>query len=151
MNFSQLIDLYFERSNALQWLWTLYVVIVGGLLAFSSLRQRPDKVTALLVLILFSFFAYKNLGAIHEVTSQRLATLDLIKVYQPYEPSSGERTPELASVRQFRDHVQGTLLPPEWEGVRNFHITSDVVTVLALLAMEWRRMRTKGEREKGQS
>lgn len=140
MNYSQLIDLYFERSNALQWYWTLYVVIIGGLLAFSSLRQRPDKITAALVLILFSFFAYKNLGAIHEVTSQRLATLDLIKVY---EPVGGDLSAEAPLVKQFNDHVRGTLLPPAWEGVRNFHITSDVVTMLALLAMEYRRMKAK--------
>ena len=41
MNYSELIQLYFERSNALQSYWTLYVVIVGGLLAFSSLRKIP--------------------------------------------------------------------------------------------------------------
>jgi hypothetical protein len=140
MNYAQLIDLYFDRSNALQWLWTLYVVIVGGLLAFSSLRQRPDAVTALLVLTLFSFFAYKNLGAIHEATSQRWATLHII---QRYEPAGGEQSPEFMQVKLFRDGVQGTFVPPIWESVRNFHITSDVVTILALLSMEWRRMRAK--------
>ena len=32
MKYDQLIQLYFERSNALQWYWTLYVVVIGGLL-----------------------------------------------------------------------------------------------------------------------
>ena len=47
MKYDQLIQLYFERSNALQAYWTLYVVIVGGLLAFSSLRKLPAAVVGL--------------------------------------------------------------------------------------------------------
>ena len=35
MSYSELIQLYFERSTALQWYWTIYVVVIGGLLAFS--------------------------------------------------------------------------------------------------------------------
>ncbi len=145
MNYSQLINLYFERASALQWYWTLYVVIIGGLLAFSSLRQRPDKITAVLVLVLFSFFAYKNLSAIHEVLSQRNATYDLVQAYQP---TNGENSPEWWSIKQFRDHVQGALVRQEWEGVRIFHIASDIVTVLALCAMEYRRMRAKAEADR---
>jgi hypothetical protein len=42
MTYHDLIQLYFERSNALQSYWTLYVVVIGGLLAFSSIRkERP--------------------------------------------------------------------------------------------------------------
>jgi hypothetical protein len=39
-NYNELIQLYFERSNAVQQYWNLYVIIVGGVLAFSSLRKR---------------------------------------------------------------------------------------------------------------
>ena len=42
MSTTDLVHLYFDRSNALQGYWTLYVVIIGGLLAFSSMRQRPS-------------------------------------------------------------------------------------------------------------
>ncbi len=73
MKYHDLLQLYFDRSNALQWYWTLYVVVLGGLLAFSSLRQRPDHRTAVLVTILYCCFAYKNLGAIGDVTHQPLA------------------------------------------------------------------------------
>jgi len=41
MNYNELIQLYFERSNAMQQYWNLYVIIVGGVLAFSSLRKQP--------------------------------------------------------------------------------------------------------------
>src|SRR5665213_2674804 len=69
MRYSDLIQLYFERSTALQWYWTLYVVVIGGLLAFSSLRVRQDPHTAALVTVLFCLFAYKNLGSIHDTTA----------------------------------------------------------------------------------
>lgn len=132
MTYAELIQLYFERSNALQWYWTLYVVIIGGLLAFSSIRKQPDRLTTLLVTVLFCFFAYKNLDAIHDVTLQRYATLAAIK------QDLSRSTPPTAQVAQF---LEPTLVTPEFEGVRKFHITSDVLTVAAVWAMELRRKR----------
>jgi len=128
MTYDQLVQMYFERSNALQWYWTLYVVIIGGLLAFSSIRKQPDRVTAALVTVLFCFFAYKNLGAIHDVTDQRLAILQMIRQSSP--PEAG--APHYAL-------LEATLHPPEYEGVRNFHVASDLLTILAVWAMERRR------------
>ena len=134
MRYADLIQLYFDRSNALQWYWTLYVVIVGGLLAFSSLRVRPDLITGTLVTVLFVMFAYKNLGAIHDTTDQRLAALRAIREY----PTTGPDAGNAAKVSQV---LEPTLVTPEYEGVRNFHLASDVLTVAALWAMEYRRRR----------
>src|SRR5437868_12904594 len=92
MSYGELIRLYFERSNALQWYWTIYVVVIGGLLAFSSLRQRPDVRTAVLVSVLYCFFAYKNLGAIKDVSMQRFAILDTIKMFTPLSMDTNEST-----------------------------------------------------------
>src|SRR6476659_5310122 len=88
MSYNDLVRLYFDRSNALQWYWTLYVVVIGGLLAFSSLRQRKDTLTALLVTVLYCFFAYKNLGAIHDVSFERYAILSAIKESSPANAAS---------------------------------------------------------------
>lgn len=131
MNLNELIGLYFERSNALQSYWTVYVVIIGGLLAFASLRKQRDLLTTALVSVLFCFFAFKNLGAIHDVTMQRFAVLDAIK-------RSGEVAPGANPAREL---IVPTLVPPEYEGVRNFHIASDALTLAALWAMERRRKR----------
>src|SRR5262245_26282497 len=125
MSYSELIKLYFERSTALQGYWTLYVVIIGGLLAFSSLRQRPDTLTALLVTVLFAFFAYKNLGAIHDVTMERFAILAALK-----DASARAATgPDAPSVQRLRELLEPTLNPPDFPGVRNFHVASDVLTI----------------------
>src|SRR5437868_7099323 len=140
MNYNDLIQLYFERSNALQWYWTLYVVVIGGLLAFSSLRQRPDVVTGVLVSVLYVCFAYKNLGAIRDATFQRFAVLAAIK--ESAGPGQGGgASPDGVPVPRARELLEPTLDPPAYEGVRNFHAASDVLTVAALWAMELRRMR----------
>ena len=81
MNYNELIQLYFERSNAMQQYWNLYVVIVGGVLAFSSLRKQPAAITTALVCILFGLFAYENLDAMKDTTSQRFATIEAIKQF----------------------------------------------------------------------
>ena len=128
MSYSELVQLYFERSNSLQSYWTLYVVVIGGVLAFSSLRTRRDWLTTLIVSVLFSFFAYKNLDAIHDVTLQRFAVLKTLQQTAPDAPANPVHA-----------LLGPTLTPPEFEGVRTFHITSDVLTIAALWAMERRR------------
>lgn len=133
MSYNDLITLYFDRSSALQWYWTLYVVVLGGLLAFSSLRQRPDFRTGILVTLLYCGFAYKNLGAIHDTTLQRIAVLETIKATPA---PAGDMT---TSVLQSK--LMPTIEVPTYESVRNFHVVCDVLTVLALWAMERRRVR----------
>ena len=137
MTYAELVELYFARSNAQQWYWTVYVVVIGGLLAFSSLRQRPDVVTAVLVTVLYACFAYKNLGAIRDVTMERFAILSLIKEAPPAQADA----PAGMDLRRVRDALEPTLNPPDYPGVRNFHVACDVLTVAALWAMEWRRRR----------
>ena len=143
MSYGQLFDLYFSRSNALQWYWTVYVVVIGGLLAFSSLRQRPDRITGILVTILYVCFAYKNLGAIRDVSHERYALLDLIKA----APQASNAAPQTGQeIQGVRDKLLPVLNPPEFEGVRNFHVGCDLLTVAALWAMELRRKRAWAER-----
>jgi len=128
MRYEELVKLYFERSAALQGYWTIYLVIAGGLLAFSSMRKDKDLITGVLITVLFCCFAYKNLDAIHDVIDQRGAAVKLIK--------DTPATPEIAAARQA---LEPTLVAPDYPGTRNFHIFSDVLVLLALWAMELRR------------
>ncbi len=133
MNYSDLLQLYFERSNAMQNYWNLYVLIVGGILAFSSLRKHPAAITTLLVTILFALFAFENLGAMRDCTAQRFALLDSIRQFD----GNGAGT----VVRPVRDRLEPTLNPATYGSVKKTHLTSDVLTILALVAMEFRRRR----------
>ena len=130
MKYNELIQLYFERSNALQAYWTLYVVILGGLLAFSSIRKQPAALTTALVTLLFALFAFKNLDAIHDVTVQRFAVLDAIK--QTDATAGGE-------IQQLRATLEPTLIPASFASVKATHLTADLLTILALWALEYRR------------
>ena len=136
MNYSDLIQLYFERSTAMQNYWNLYVLIVGGILAFSSLRKHPAAITTLLVSILFAIFAYENLGAMKDCTAQRFAVLDSIRQFNGGEAG--------IAVRPVRDRLEPTLTPATWPSVKKTHLTSDILTILALFAMEFRRRRLEG-------
>jgi hypothetical protein len=135
MNYNELIQLFFERSNAMQSYWNLYVLIVGGLLAFSSMRKQPAAITTLIVSILFALFAYKNLDAMYDTTQQRFATLQAIKQFD-----SGGTTP---TAKPVRDLIEPTLNPATYSSARATHVTSDVLTIAALCAMELRRRRLK--------
>jgi hypothetical protein len=130
MKYDELIQLYFERSNALQAYWTLYVVIVGGLLAFSSLRKLPAAVTTLIVTLLFGLFAYENMDAIMTATRQRHATLAAIK-----QSDSSAAT----EIKPVRDLLEPTLTPAAESAVQRTHLVSDLLTILGLWTMELRR------------
>src|SRR4029077_10778844 len=131
MNYNDLIQLYFERSTAMQAYWNLYVLIVGGLLAFSSIRQQPGAISTALISILFALFAYKNLDAMYDTTAQRFATVQAIKQFD----SSGATVP---SSKPVRDLLEPTLTPATYGSVRATHVTSDILTIAALWAMEFR-------------
>src|SRR5260370_36665025 len=96
MNYHELIQAFFERSVALQWYWTIYVIVIGGVLGFSTFRQRPELVTTVLVTLLYGCFAYKNLGAIEATAEERQAILSAIKDY----PLSASGTSDIERVRQ---------------------------------------------------
>jgi hypothetical protein len=136
MNYNELIQLYFERATAMQSYWNLYVIIVGGLLAFSSMRKHPAAITTAIVSILFAVFAYKNLDAMHDTTTQRFAVLDAIKQYD------GTTAP-VATSMEVRNLLEPTLTPATWRSVKATHITSDILTIAALCAMELRRRRMR--------
>ena len=78
----------------------------------------------------YACFAYKNLGAIEDVTAERQAILKAIKEHSSREDN--------ADVKQLREELEPRLQPPDYEGVRNFHVACDVLTVAAFWAMEWR-------------
>src|SRR5947209_2597039 len=136
MNYSELIQAFFERSTALQWYWTIYIIVIGGVLGFSTFRQRPEIVTTVLVTVLYGCFAYKNLGAIEVTLMERQAFLSAIKDY----PASG---PKAADVTRVRDVLEPILPLSEPQGTRYFHLACDLMTIAFLWAKEWRR-RTAG-------
>jgi hypothetical protein len=136
MNYNDLIQLYFERSTAMQAYWNLYVVVVGGLLAFSSLRKQPAAITTLIVSLLFALFAYENLDAMYDTTRQRFATIQAIKQFD----SSGT---DATGLKQARDLLEPTLTPATYGSVRTTHVISDILTIAALWAMEFRRRRLR--------
>jgi hypothetical protein len=133
VTYHDLVQLFFERSNALTWYWTVFIVVIGGLLGFSIFRQQRDFIKTVLITLLFSMFAYKNLDAIHDVTVQRFAVLSLIKEYKG-EANLSQTT---------RDELEPTLgnATLDFASVRNFHVASALLTILTIWAMEWRRKR----------
>ena len=136
MNYNELIQLYFGRSNAMQDFWNLYVLVVGGILAFSSVRKQPAAITTLLIGLLFALFAYENLGAMQDCTAQRFAALAAVK---QFEANGGATT----NPKAVRDLLEPILTPATWQSVKVTHLTSDVLTIAALIAMELRRRRLR--------
>lgn len=132
MNYSELIQTYFERSVALQWYWTIYVLVIGGIVAFSTFRLQRQLVTTILVTILFACFAFKNEGAIEATAEEREAIRAAFKDY----PESG---PDAANVKLVRAKLEPVLPAYDIAGARYFHIVCALLTIAFVWAKEWRR------------
>lgn len=137
MSYSELIQAYFERTTALQWYWTIYIIVIGGILAFSVFRQRPETVTVVFLTILYACFAYKNLGAIEVSLLERQAFLAAITEY-PTDGSNAE------DVKRVRDKLEPILPLAEPTGTRYFHIMCDLLTIAAIWAKEMQRRKHYG-------
>ena len=132
MNYSELIQAYFERSVALQWYWTIYVLVIGGIVGFSVFRQRREFVTTVLITILFACFAFKNEGAIEATAEEREAIRAAFKDYPPTGANA-------ADVKLVRDKVEPTLTAYNIAGARYFHIVCALLTIAFVWAKELRR------------
>src|SRR5438876_3090931 len=132
MNYHELVQMYFERSVALQWYWTVYVLVIGGVLGFSTFRRRPELVITFLVTVLYAAFAYKNLGAIEATAEERESMLSALKAY----PASG---PNAADINRVRDKLEPKMSEYDIAGARYFHVACDVLTIAFLWVKEWRR------------
>jgi len=135
MSYSELIQAYFERSVALQWFWTIYVFVIGGVGGFSIFRQRPQWTTTLLVTILFCGFAYKNLGAIEATAEERQAIRAIIIEY----PDTG---PNAADIQRVREKLEPKMPEYDIAGARHFHWVCDLLTIAFLWVKEWQRRKT---------
>ena len=136
MNYSQLIQMYFERSVALQWYWTIYVLVIGGVLGFSTFRQRPELVTTILVALLYAGFAYKNLGAIEATAVERQAILSAIRQYPETESDA-------PGVKRLRPLLEPAMPDYDVAGARYFHLACDLLTIAFVSAKEWRRRKAE--------
>jgi hypothetical protein len=132
MNYGQLIQAYFERSFALQWYWTVYVLVIGGVLGFSVFRQRREAVSTVLITILFGCFAYKNDTAIEATAEEREAIRSALTQF----PAAGANAADISRVRE---KLEPALPPYDIAGARYFHIACDLLTILFIWAKEWRR------------
>ena len=138
MNYSELIHAYFERSVALQWYWTIYVLVIGGIVAFSTFRLQRQLVTTILVTVLFACFAFKNEGAIEATAEEREAIRAAFKEY----PETGANA---ADIKLVRAKVEPTLTAYDIAGARYFHILCALLTIAYVWAKEWRRETADGK------
>lgn len=122
MEFKDLVALYFERTNAMQALWSIYVTIVLGLLGFLGTVKLRQPRLRIILLLLFAFcgFAYVNCDALRSVTRQRHVAADLIRSFKETDAQK---------------QISHSLDPPRVVSVVAFHLDGDIITVFAILTL----------------
>lgn len=124
MDLKDLVTLYFERTNAMEVLWGLYITIVLGLLGFvGAVKLKAPRLRILLLLsIAFSGFCYVNCVALRDVTNQRIVSADMIRQFKVGSQSD----------HQIQLAISQTLDPTTVSELTWFHVTSDILTVAAI-------------------
>jgi len=135
MRFADLVTLYFQQSSALQTLWIVYIVVIGGLLAVSALRRDPDRIGGVLATVLFLIFAHKNLGSIQDTATIRNATLQGIRQYDISQMQGADN----GGFNAFKNQVLPNLFMQDVQRIGHFHRICAGITVLTLWALQLRR------------
>jgi hypothetical protein len=121
MSFSELVSLYFERSNAVQTFWNFQVTIILALLAFfGTTTSRNKRLLAAILSFGYVVFAIVNLIAITQVTRVRGVTKDLINQWSISDDKSDNQTIKVIH------KIQHTPEPPTVPVVVAMHVTGDV-------------------------
>jgi hypothetical protein len=130
MELKELVAMYFERGNAMQTLWGLYITIVLGLVAFFGAAPVSVKKLSVAGILSLGFigFAVVNEDAIHDITRTRCMTQTIILNYQ-------------AKTQEDRALVEmvKTINPPPVLGTRIFHFTADFFVLAAVWVLTLRR------------
>lgn len=131
MDFKDLVNLYFERSNALQTYWSFYISIVLALLAFfgSLKRSRHNLLLTVFLSISFIVCAAMNLSALWDVTEARLAVKQLI-LTRTFSPPLD---PEVLNA------MRGVLKPATLGWVVGTHLSGDILTLAGIWYLALRK------------
>jgi hypothetical protein len=137
MKFSELVTLYFERFNAEQTLWGIYITIALGILAFFGTLRPSKKATtvALLFSVGFVAFAFVNAMALGYVVNVRAKIYCVVQHYHAHDSSEDQ-----AVIEKVKPTV--TELYSIWMLVI-FHASCDLMVLAAI----WRLAQHSQEKE----
>jgi hypothetical protein len=134
MTLEQLVTLYFERTNAMDTLWSFYITVVLALLAFfgaykGQMSFRKQVLLAAAMSLGFLGFAWQNLGALTETTITRVASRDLILVSAAGDPKAE------GQIEKLRPGIDPTTV----SSLRAVHLGSDALVVFWIWALALRK------------
>jgi hypothetical protein len=143
MKYNDLVQLFFERSNALQTFWTIWVAVVGALLAFCAARRKLGLWMMCILTVGFCLFACVNLFGMRDVSAQRLAAMKAMKDFPPPAESNKEERQSLEAVRKT---IEDSLNPPTVGVVTTFHLLVDLLVLVAIWVISYRKEPAGGSR-----
>jgi hypothetical protein len=132
MNYKDALNMFFERSNAMQTFWNFHITIILALIAFfASIRPNPNlRILKVFVTGAFIAFAIVNLLALTNVADQRLK---LVQVFHTLSQSAVDKA--VTGV------IAPTLDPPAIWQVCVVHIMGDALTVGAIWLLAAKKQR----------
>ena len=118
MTLTELLTMYFDRSNAFETLWSFYLTVVLALLAFSGGGQKTTIEVAVFLTIAFLVFAAASLKALIVVTRQRCKLQTLIG-------AAAASAPDGKAIAETSD-------PSTVRAVVDFHLLGDAITMAGI-------------------
>ena len=81
MEFKDFLDLYCNRSDAMQTFWNFYLLVALGVLGFVVTAKAGERTTlgAAILSLGFALFAFTNAGGLLQAVKQRRSASDAVK------------------------------------------------------------------------
>ena len=130
MEFSDVIQVIMERFNAFQYLWSLYITVAVGVLAYLAATASTSSSTIVRLLLFTGFvgFAYVNLSALANVLEQRKDLVEL--AFVQLDTNSPKPIPE-AEKERWRLILNRAKPFPAWK-LKAFHCAADGIVLVAI-------------------
>jgi hypothetical protein len=129
MKYSELLQLFFERSNEIVNYWTIYIVGMASVLGYFAVRTDLDRKAKLTFSIGFMFLSALNLVGLLDVNNQREAVLEVIRgSHADALADSSVRTTNLL----LQKLVEPTFDPFEQWQVIAIHACIDAITIFGI-------------------
>ena len=129
MNANDLLDLFYARYDAYQFLWSLYLTMIFGLLAFVGVADKAMRSLFVRSILTIGFvsFVFVNLSALYKVSTQRLEIAGAIRDLS-----------EAGSSARITAIVEAGLPDEAWKLIA-FHLAADALILLIVWALPWAR------------
>lgn len=136
MQFYDVLSLMSEKYTAFQMLWSFYITVTVGLLAYvaTTFKAAESRLIRVMLAISFCLFASVNLKGLSNVREQRESLHSVASATYKQNHAESSINPVIEKNKEFQRYLLKAR-PPRFWTLLLFHILLDLIVVIIILIL----------------